>query len=79
MKIFNPVLLLSCLFTITISAQEISDNALGLRLGDSDGFGAEISYQRLLSRYHRLELNLGWRDSSCLLYTSDAADEYNPV
>ncbi len=63
MKIFNPVLLLTCFFTITISAQEISDNALGLRLGDSDGFGAEISYQRLLSRYHRLELNLGWRDS----------------
>ena len=32
-------------------------------LTKSDGFGAEISYQRLLSRYHRLELNLGWRDS----------------
>jgi len=63
MKILNPFLLLACLFTITIGAQEISDNALGLRLGDSDGFGAEISYQRLLSRYHRLELNLGWRDS----------------
>lgn len=63
MKILNPVLLLICLLTITISAQEISDNALGLRLGDSDGFGAEISYQRLLSRYHRLEVNLGWRDS----------------
>ena len=63
MKILNPFLLLACLFTVTISAQEISDNALGLRLGDSDGFGAEISYQRLLSRYHRLELNLGWRDS----------------
>lgn len=63
MKILNPFLLLACLLTITVSAQEISDNALGLRLGESDGFGAEISYQRLLSRYHRLELNLGWRDS----------------
>jgi len=63
MKILNPVLILTCLFTIITSSQEISDNAIGLRLGDSDGFGADISYQRLLSRYHRLELNLGWRDS----------------
>lgn len=63
MKILNPVLLITFLFTLTASAQDISDNALGLRLGDSDGFGAEISYQILLKRYHRLELNLGWRDS----------------
>ena len=27
-------------------AQDISKNALGLRLGDSDGFGGEVSYQR---------------------------------
>lgn len=46
-----------------VSAQRISDNALGLRLGNSDGFGAEISYQRSLARFHRLEVNLGWRDS----------------
>ncbi|WP_297794871.1 hypothetical protein [uncultured Eudoraea sp.] len=63
MKILNSVLLITLLFSVTASSQDISDNALGLRLGDSDGFGAEISYQRLLSRYHRLELNLGWRDS----------------
>lgn len=42
-------------------AQSISENALGLRLGDSDGFGAEISYQRGLSENNRLELDLGWR------------------
>ena len=29
-------------FTLTSNAQAIADNALGLRLGDSDGFGAEI-------------------------------------
>lgn len=52
------------LATATVGAQEISDNALGLRLGDSDGFGAEISYQRLLNRRdRRLEVDLGWRDS----------------
>lgn len=45
-------------------AQRISPNALGLRLGDSDGFGAEISYQRLLGQNNRLEADLGWRDSN---------------
>lgn len=43
-------------------AQEISKNALGLRLGDNDGFGGEISYQRKLSSDNRLELDLGWRN-----------------
>ncbi len=49
-------------FTFAASAQEISENAIGLRLGDSDGFGAEISYQRALGDSNRLELDLGWRD-----------------
>ena len=49
-------------FAFTSNAQEISKNALGLRLGDSDGFGAEISYQRALTSDTRLELDLGWRD-----------------
>jgi len=51
-------------FTLNANSQEIADNALGLRLGDSDGFGAEISYQRALSDYNRLEFGLGWRDKS---------------
>ncbi|QJP34358.1 porin family protein [Nonlabens sp. Ci31] len=46
----------------TVNAQEISKNALGLRLGDNDGFGGEISYQARLSSSNRLELDLGWRD-----------------
>jgi len=54
------VVFISC---STIQAQDISDHALGLRLGDSDGFGAEISYQKSLFRYNRLEVDLGWRDS----------------
>ncbi|MFI2743653.1 hypothetical protein ACG2LH_13010 [Zhouia sp. PK063] len=45
-------------------AQSISENALGLRLGDSDGFGAEISYQRALASNNRLEFDLGWRDGN---------------
>jgi hypothetical protein len=44
-------------------AQEISKNALGLRLGSNDGFGAEISYQRALGNNNRLETDLGWRNS----------------
>jgi len=44
------------------NAQIISDNAIGLRLGDSDGLGAEISYQRILTEDTRLEADFGWRD-----------------
>ncbi|NAY90872.1 hypothetical protein GTQ34_02980 [Muricauda sp. JGD-17] len=49
--------------TASIQAQDIANHALGLRLGDSDGFGAEISYQKSIARYNRAEFNLGWRDS----------------
>lgn len=51
-------------FVFTSNAQAIADNALGLRLGDSDGFGAEISYQRALGDNNRLEFDLGWRDGN---------------
>ncbi|WP_029036069.1 hypothetical protein [Salinimicrobium xinjiangense] len=58
------VLLALCMFGFTLSsqAQTIADNALGLRLGGSDGVGTEISYQRGLSENNRLELDLGWRN-----------------
>ncbi|WP_396192452.1 hypothetical protein [Flavobacterium sp.] len=45
-------------------AQDISKNALGLRLGDNDGFGGEISYQRGLGDNNRLELDLGFRNNN---------------
>ncbi|MEZ4803175.1 MAG: hypothetical protein R2797_10420 [Gelidibacter sp.] len=49
-------------FSAVMTAQDISDNAIGLRLGDSDGFGAEVSYQRAIgSNNNRLELDLGLR------------------
>jgi len=51
-------------FTLTSNAQDIADNAIGLRLGDSDGFGAEISYQRALGENNRLELDLGLRSGN---------------
>ncbi|HSD15283.1 MAG TPA: hypothetical protein VLB74_11600 [Flavobacterium sp.] len=38
-------------------------NAIGLRLGNNDGFGAEVSYQRWVSTKNRLEFDFGWNDS----------------
>ena len=51
------------LIGLAVSTQAQDRNALGLRLGDNDGFGGEISYQRTLGSGNRLELDLGWRDS----------------
>ncbi len=51
-------------FTTLSNAQDISPNAIGLRLGDSDGFGAEVSYQRGLDDNNRLEFDLGWRSGN---------------
>lgn len=50
--------------SFSAQAQKSSKNALGVRLGDNDGFGGEISYQRKLSDNNRLELDLGWRNSN---------------
>lgn len=50
-------------FSLTSNAQDIAENAIGLRLGDSNGLGAEISYQRALGDINRLEVDLGWRNS----------------
>ncbi|TDQ30066.1 hypothetical protein [Tenacibaculum caenipelagi] len=62
-KIFLFIGFLTLSF-FTTNAQEISDNAIGLRLGDNDGFGAEISYQRRLSDANRLEIDLGIRNGN---------------
>jgi len=63
MKMLKISLFLFCFASFTMSAQNISNHALGLRLGDSDGFGAEISYQKSIARSNRVEIDLGWRDS----------------
>lgn len=59
--LFTSAMLFGFLFCA--NAQNISENALGLRLGSNDGFGSEISYQRKLSSNNRLELDLGWRNA----------------
>lgn len=62
-KVILSVMMLIGL-AFTAQAQDISKNALGLRLGDNDGLGGEISYQRGLSKNNRLELDLGFRNSN---------------
>lgn len=59
--ILSAFMLLGLAFST--QAQDISKNALGLRLGDNDGFGGEISYQRGIGSNNRLEFDLGWRNS----------------
>jgi len=51
-------------FTYNVQAQEISSNAIGLRFGDNDGFGVEVSYQHRLSDATRLEADLGFRNNN---------------
>lgn len=59
----KTLLVLGFLITgLTLNAQSIADNAIGLRLGSNDGFGAEITYQRGMSSNNRLEINLGLRN-----------------
>lgn len=62
MRIAKFFPMLALLFGTMAYSQDISDHAIGLRLGDSDGFGAEISYQKSIGRYNRFELDLGFRD-----------------
>ena len=60
-KLFLAAIMI-CFSSLAI-AQEISKNTIGIRLGDSDGFGTEVSYQRALGQNNRLEAGLGWRNS----------------
>jgi opacity protein-like surface antigen len=60
--ILSAIMLFGLAFTA--QAQDIAKNALGLRLGDNNGFGGEVSYQRGLNEKNRLEFDLGWRNSS---------------
>lgn len=62
-RLFFTVLLFTGFFT-TVEAQQIADNAIGIRVGDNNGFGTEINYQRAISENNRLEFGLGWNSSS---------------
>jgi hypothetical protein len=66
-KIVMKKILLSTVFGLGVltaaSAQDISKNAIGIRAGDGDGLGTEISYQRALGANNRLELDLGYENN----------------
>jgi len=62
MKKYLIAVIVVLIASVSMNAQNISKNAIGLRLGDNDGLGAEVSYQRGLSERNRLEFDLGWRD-----------------
>lgn len=64
MKYLILVLLPFFMGFTSIHAQDIANHAIGLRLGDSDGFGVGISYQRALADTNRLEVDLGWRSGN---------------
>lgn len=49
---------------LTANAQDIAENAIGIRFGGNNGFGAEVSYQRALGDNNRLEIDLGIRNDS---------------
>jgi len=61
-KLILTVLMLVCL-VFQAEAQKDFKNAIGLRVGDNSGIGAEISYQRDILTNNRLEFDLGWRNS----------------
>ena len=64
MKKVILVLVFFSVALLSVKAQDIANNAIGLRLGDNDGLGGEISYQTRLSDTNRLEIDLGFRDRS---------------
>ncbi|MCH3881852.1 MULTISPECIES: porin family protein [Tenacibaculum] len=43
----------------SVNAQDISENAIGLRFSGGNGVGGEITYQRALGENNRLEIDLG--------------------
>ena len=45
--------------TFSVNAQDIANNAIGLRLSGGNGAGGEISYQKALGNNNRLEIDLG--------------------
>lgn len=47
-------------YTYLSYGQDLSNNTVGIRVGDNKGFGIEVTYQHLLEENKRLEMGLGW-------------------
>lgn len=48
----------------TAMAQDIAENAIGIRIGDASGFSTEVNYQRALGGNNRAEFGLSWRSAN---------------
>jgi hypothetical protein len=57
----RSVLFVTTIAFCTLASAQINKNALGLRIGGSNSYGAEFSYQRGLSKANRVEVDLGLR------------------
>ncbi|MCF6182219.1 hypothetical protein [Lutibacter sp.] len=64
MKKMRTFVVIISLISLTMSAQGVSKHAFGIRFGDNNGFGGELTYQRKLSEINRFELNLGYRNQN---------------
>ena len=54
-------------------AANAQNNAIGVRLGGGQGYGAELSYQKAFGGFNRLEADLGYRSYYGFGYLSLAA------
>ena len=68
-KLLATSIVLLCTI-VTMKAQDIADNAIGLRFGGGNGIGIEISYQLKMSDATRLEMDLGYKNNSKDNYNS---------
>src|SRR5699024_8074865 len=53
-------------FTTLSIAQDLADHSLGIRVGDNNGLGMEVTYQHLLEENKRLEAGLAWHKGTHL-------------
>jgi len=53
---------------LAFSSQAQEKNAIGIRLGQNEAFGGEVSFQTALSKKNRIELDLGFRKSNDIYY-----------
>ena len=66
-------LLLVLIAVIGLSFAANAQNALGVRLGGGQGYGAELSYQQGIGGMNRLEFDLGWYNNENVSHLGLAA------
>jgi opacity protein-like surface antigen len=60
----KSVFILLILASFSLTAQQISKNALGIRIGSNSGIGLEVSYQKAAGYSNRYEFNVGYNDNN---------------